>query len=67
MVIADDDRLVLTIEEAGKLLGLGRSGTYEAARRGDIPVLRIGRRWLVPRVALDKMLADTGKDAEVAG
>ena len=67
MVIADDDRLVLAIEEAGKLLGLGRSGTYEAARRGDIPVLRIGRRWLVPRVALDKMLADTGKDAEVAG
>ena len=67
MVIADDDRLVLTIEEAGKLLGLGRSGTYEAARRGDIPVLRIGRRWLVPRVALDKMLADAGKDAEVAG
>ena len=50
--------LVYTISEAGTLLGLGRSGAYEAARRGDIPVLKIGRRWLVPKVALDKMLAD---------
>ena len=65
MVIAES--LVYTVEEAGKLLSLGRSGAYEAARRGDIPVLRIGRRWLVPRIALDKMLADAGKGAEVAG
>jgi len=65
MVIAES--LVYTIEEAAELLKIGRSGAYEAARRGDIPVLRIGRRWLVPRVALDKMLADAGKDAEVAG
>ena len=61
------ESLVYTIEEAAELLKIGRSGAYEAARRGDIPVLRIGRRWLVPRVALDKMLADAGKDAEVAG
>ena len=61
MVIADDDRLVLTIEEAGKLLGLGRSGTYEAARRGDIPTLRIGSRMLVPKVALLKLLEETSR------
>ena len=61
MVIADDDRLVLTIEEAGKLLGLGRSGTYEAARRGDIPTLRIGSRILVPKVALLKLLEETSQ------
>ena len=61
MVIADDDRLVLTIEEAGKLLGLGRSGTYEAARRGDIPTLRIGSRILVPKVALLKLLEEAAR------
>ena len=61
MVIADDDRLVLTIEEAGKLLGLGRSGTYEAARRGDIPTLRIGSCILVPKVALLKLLEETSR------
>ena len=65
MVIAES--LVYPIEEAAELLKIGRSGAYEAARRGDIPVLRIGRRWLVPRIALDKMLADAGKGAEVAG
>ena len=61
MVIADDDRLVLTIEEAGKLLGLGRSGTYEAPRRGDIPTLKIGSRILVPKVALLKLLEETSR------
>ena len=61
MVITDDDRLVLTIEEAGKLLGLGRSGTYEAARRGDIPTLKIGSRILVPKVALIKLLEETAR------
>ncbi|SVE21224.1 uncharacterized protein METZ01_LOCUS474078 [marine metagenome] len=65
MVIADDDRLVLTIEEAGKLLGLGRSGTYEAARRGDIPTLRIGSRILVPKVALLKLLEETARWARL--
>ena len=61
MVIADDDRLVLTIEEAGKLLGLGRSGTYEAAKRGDIPTLKIGSRILVPKVAQLKLLEETAR------
>ena len=61
MVIADDDRLVLTMEEAGKLLGLGRSGTYEAAKRGDIPTLKIGSRILVPKVALLKLLEETAR------
>ena len=56
MVVAGDDRLVLTIEEAARLLRIGRTGAYEAARRGDLPVIRIGRRMLVPRVALDKLL-----------
>jgi excisionase family DNA binding protein len=32
----------ISVEEAGRLLGIGRSAAYEAARRGDIPVLRFG-------------------------
>ena len=54
------ERLTLTIEEAGKALGLSRPSAYEAARRGDIPTLRIGRRLLVPRVALERLLNDAG-------
>ena len=53
---------VLTIEEAGRYLRLSRGSAYEAARRGDIPTLRIGRRLLVPRVALEKLLASAGSE-----
>lgn len=45
-------RLTLTIEEAAALLGLGRSAAYEAARRGQIPTRRLGRRLIVPVPAL---------------
>ena len=57
------EKLVYTVEKAGALLGLGRSGAYEAVRRGDIPTIRIGRRLLIPKVALDRMLADAGQQA----
>lgn len=48
--------LTYKIEEAAQLLGIGRNHCYEAARRGDIPSIRIGRRLLIPRAALDRML-----------
>jgi excisionase family DNA binding protein len=51
-----DDRKTLTIPEAAKALGIGRNAGYEAARRGEIPTIRIGKRLLVPLVALDRML-----------
>ncbi len=47
---------VLTIAEAARRLRIGRNGAYEAARRGELPVVRIGRRLLVPRAALDHLL-----------
>jgi excisionase family DNA binding protein len=50
-------RRTLTVPEAGRLLGLGRQASYEAARRGELPVLRIGRRLLVPAPALDRLLS----------
>jgi hypothetical protein len=42
--------------ETGKALGLGRVATYEAAKRGEIPTIRIGKLLLVPIRALEKML-----------
>ena len=51
-----DERPVLTVEEAGGFLDLGRSAAYDAARRGDIPTIAIGRRLLVPTAALRRML-----------
>lgn len=49
-------RLTLTVEEAATLLGISRAFAYEAVRRGEIPSIRIGRRVLVPRVALDRLV-----------
>jgi excisionase family DNA binding protein len=55
-VMPPDGRLVLDVPEAGKLLGLSRNGSYEAARQGQLPTIRIGGRVLVPRVALLRLL-----------
>ncbi len=48
----------LSVPEAGEILGLSRSGAYEATRRGELPVIKIGRKLLVPRIALERMLED---------
>ena len=55
-----DDCKTLTVPEAGKrYFDLGRNASYEAARRGDIPTIRIGRLLRVPVVALERMLEAT--------
>ena len=46
----------ISVEHAGRLLGLGRSAAYEAAGRGELPVLRFGRRLLVPTARVLDML-----------
>jgi hypothetical protein len=51
-------RTTLTVEEAGFILGIGRSSAYFAARTGDIPTVRIGRRLLVPVLSLRRMLGE---------
>jgi excisionase family DNA binding protein len=47
-----EDRLVYTVAEAGALLGISRAFAYELVARGELPVIRLGRRRLVPKVAL---------------
>ena len=51
------ERRVATIDEVAKILRLSRVGAYAAAKRGDIPTIRIGRRLLVPLVALERLLS----------
>jgi excisionase family DNA binding protein len=50
--LGGDDRLVFTVAEAGDLLGISRAFAYELVARGELPVIRLGRRRLVPKVAL---------------
>ena len=46
----------MTIAEAAKLLRLGKNQTYEAARSGQLPTIRIGKRILVLTEPLKRLL-----------
>jgi excisionase family DNA binding protein len=50
------ERLTYSVEEAATVLGISRAFAYEAVQRGDIPHLRIGRRILIPRSALQRLV-----------
>jgi excisionase family DNA binding protein len=47
---------VLTVHEVAKILRIGRISAYQAIERGEVPSIRIGRRILVPRIALEQVL-----------
>ena len=51
------ERLTVPVwPDVGKALGLGRNATYDAVARGEIPVLRFGRRILVAKKALERLV-----------
>ena len=53
----------LSIVEAGKMIGLGKNASYDAAKAGEIPVLIFGGQKIVPRGTwLKKIGADVGAD-----
>jgi hypothetical protein len=51
----------ISVPQAGKeYFGLGRKASYEAARRGDIPVIQVGRLKRVPVGAMERKLEAVG-------
>jgi hypothetical protein len=53
----DESSKTLSVPDAGrKYFDLGRNASYSAARRGDLPVIKIGGRLRVSIIALEKML-----------
>lgn len=51
-----EEKLTITVEEAGMMLGIGRALAYEMAKTGRLPVLRFGKRMVIPRRAMEEML-----------
>ena len=52
----------MSVPDAGRLyFGLSRNGSYEAARRGDLPVIRVGRLLRVVPSVLERRLATAGQ------
>ncbi len=52
----DSVRQTLSVEDAGEILGLSRGAAYARAKDGSLPTIRLGKRLLVPKAALDKLL-----------
>jgi excisionase family DNA binding protein len=53
----NQDSKTYSVEEVAAQLGVSRGLAYELARRGEIPVLKLGRRMVIPRAAFDEWLA----------
>jgi len=53
-----EGRYCMTVPEAARKLGVSRNFGYELVKRGQLPVIRFGKRLLIPKVALEKMLAE---------
>jgi excisionase family DNA binding protein len=47
---------VFTIEETAEILRISKWSAYEAAKRKQIPTIKVGRRKFIPRRALERML-----------
>ncbi len=54
--MTDNDCLTLAVEQAGKLLGISRAHAYDLARTGEIPSVKLGKRVVVPRRALERFI-----------
>jgi len=52
-----DERLTLSITEAAKILRISRNTAYSMANQGKLPVIRVGRRMIVPRKGLNELLS----------
>ena len=63
---AQTGRRTITIDEAARELGLSRNAAYDAAKRGDLPTIKMGRRLLVPRVPFEALLNPALPKREVA-
>ncbi len=50
------DRPTVDVGDAARILNVSRGAAYAAAREGRLPVLRFGRRMVVPTAALRRML-----------
>jgi hypothetical protein len=63
--MADETQLTMSVPEAGrKYFGMCRGASYAAAKRGDIPTVRIGRIIRVPVRSLERMLDAADKRGE---
>jgi excisionase family DNA binding protein len=52
------ERLTMTVQETATALGISKNTAYDLVHQGVIPSVRLGRRFLVPKQALNAWLDD---------
>ncbi len=66
----DAAKTTVTVPEAARMLGISRNLAYQLAQDGalaGVPVIRLGRRMVIPRTPFLRALGLEDKPAEVAG
>jgi hypothetical protein len=59
----EEDDLTWSVPYAGKKAHLAKNASYAAARRGEIPTIRFGKKLRVPKAKFLRILAGEPPDA----
>lgn len=52
------EKMVYTVKEVAKLLGISRSYAYELVKEKKLPVLDLGRRKVIPKNRFDEWIRE---------
>jgi excisionase family DNA binding protein len=55
-----NERVSLTVREAARISGFGIQAMYRGVRDGIVPHIKLGRRIVIPRAALNRWLETAG-------
>jgi len=58
---AKKEKATLTPREFASHTGFGQTATYKMLAAGEIPCIRVGSRFFIPRAAMEKWLESCGK------
>ena len=54
----DNPRLTLDVSDAAKVLGISRGLAYQMVREGKLPAIRFGKRLVVPKWAIERLMQE---------
>jgi excisionase family DNA binding protein len=57
-----EQRHFLTVDELGQFLRVSRTKAYELVTSGEVPRVRVGGQWRIPRMELERRLAEQQKE-----
>lgn len=58
------DKATYTVKEVKEMLGIGENKAYEMVQCGIIPNIKMGKRYIIPKVAFDNWLANCGEESD---